>query len=172
VTNQPAHPPGKRSITLGGRHKSESTTSSTAETLSHLERNFSNILMLVTRSLEALSDAFQKSKSKNEQAKAVALAQQLTEHLGEVNIVITKVTNMCDGKTKIATGSAVPENVEEGLSVAKHTLSVLLPKFNKMMKATKEPGAVDKIEEGLLDHIDEAMSDAAEVSAGGGAKRA
>ena len=118
--------------------------------------------MLVSRSLDALSEAFEKNKSKDSDEKAVQLAKQLTHHLSEVNIVITKVTNMCDGKTKVSTGSLVPDTVEEALSTSKHTLSVLLPKFNKMISATKLPGAKDKIEEGLLEQIDEAMSDASE----------
>ncbi|GMH95354.1 hypothetical protein TL16_g13136, partial [Triparma laevis f. inornata] len=71
---------------------------------------------------------------------AIKLGQQLTFHLAEVNIIITKVTNMCDGKTKVSTGSLVPDSVEEALATSKHTLSVLLPKFNKMMTATKESG--------------------------------
>jgi hypothetical protein len=154
---------GKRSITLGGRQKSQSTEFSTTETIAHLERNFSNILMLVTRSLEALSDAFSKSKSKNEDKKAIDLSRQLVANISEVNVVITKVTNQCDGKTKIATPSTEPDSVEEGLSIVKHTLSVLLPKFNKMIAASKlSAETMDKIELGLLDHIDEAMSDASE----------
>jgi hypothetical protein len=37
-----------------------------------------------------------------------------------------------------------------------------LPKFKKMLNASKVEGGVDKIEDGLLEQIDEAMSDAAE----------
>ncbi|GMH67145.1 hypothetical protein TrST_g14099 [Triparma strigata] len=151
---------GKRSLTLGGRQKNEKLP--TDAMIAHLNRNFSNILMLVSRSLDALSDVFTKNKGKGTEAKAIKLGQQLTFHLAEVNIIITKVTNMCDGKTKVSTGSLVPDSVEEALATSKHTLSVLLPKFNKMIKATKEEGAVEKIQEGLLDGIDEALSDAAE----------
>ena len=101
--------------------------------IAHLNRNFSNILMLVSRSLDALSDVFTKNKGKGTEAKAIKLGQQLTFHLAEVNIIITKVTNMCDGKTKVSTGSLVPDSVEEALATSKHTLSVLLPKFNTMI---------------------------------------
>ena len=69
---------------------------------------------------------------------------------------------MCDGKTKVSTAGMIPDTVDEALSSAKHTLSVLLPKFKKMLNATKVEGAIDKIEDGLLEQIDEAMSDAAE----------
>ena len=69
--------------------------------------------MLVSRSLDALSDAFSKNKQKGNQDKAIKLAQQLTFHLSEVNIIITKVANMCDGKTKVSTGSLIPDSVEE-----------------------------------------------------------
>ncbi len=150
----------KRSLTLGGRQKSE--VMDTSNLIAHLERNFPNILMLVSRSLDTLSEAFSMNKSKANQTRAIKLAQQLTFHLSEVNTVITKITNMCDGKTKVATESLKPDTVEEALGTSKHTLSVLLPKFNKMLKVTKEPGAIERIEDGLLEHIDEAMSDAAE----------
>ena len=50
----------------------------------------------------------------------------------------------------------------QALATSKHTLSVLLPKFNKMIAVTKVEGARDKIQDGLLDGIDEAMSDASE----------
>jgi hypothetical protein len=90
---------GNRSLTLGGRQKTEKL--STEAMIAHLDRNFSNILMLVSRSLDALSEAFSKNKQKGNQGKAIKLAQQLTFHLSEVNIIITKVTNMCDGKTKV-----------------------------------------------------------------------
>ncbi|GMI21769.1 hypothetical protein TrCOL_g7199 [Triparma columacea] len=151
---------GKRSLTLGGRQKSEKL--SIHQLISHLERNFGNIVMLVSKSLDTLSDVFGKNKAKAGEDKAIKLAQQLTFHLSEVNIVITKVTNMCDGKTKVSTAGMIPDTVDEALSSAKHTLSVLLPKFKKMLNATKVEGAIDKIEDGLLEQIDEAMSDAAE----------
>ena len=63
---------------------------------------------------------------------------------------------------QVSTGSLVPDSVEEALATSKHTLSVLLPKFNKMLTATKVEGATAKIQEGLLDGIDEALSDASE----------
>jgi len=151
---------GKRSLTLGGRQKSQKL--SKEQLVSHLERNFSNIVMLVSKSLDTLSDVFGKNKTKAGEEKAIKLAQQLTFHLSEVNIVITKVANMCDGKTKISSAGHVPDSVDEALSTSKHTLSVLLPKFKKMLNATKIDGAMENIEEGLLEQIDEAMSDAAE----------
>jgi len=118
--------------------------------------------MLVSKSLDTLSDVFLKHKSKGDEGKAVKLAQQLTFHLSEVNVVITKVTNLCDGKTKVSSESLVPDTVDEALSTSKHTLSVLLPKFKKMITASKVLGAVSKVEDGLLEQIDEAMSDASE----------
>ena len=84
--------------------------------------------------------------------------------MSEVNVVITTVTNQLDGVTKIASASNVPDTVEEGLASAKLTVSVLLPKFKKMIKASEEEGAaIEKIEVGLLDHVDDALSDSAEV---------
>ena len=177
---------GKRALTLGGKVRGEGSKSdgsgngsagaaaadsgngngsnveSIPSLLAHLERNFSNSLMLTNRSLDALVDAFGKHKGKGNLPPAVALSRQLVFHLSEVNVVITRVTSLCDGKTKIASEALIPETVDEALTSSKHLLSVLLPKYNKMTVASKAVDASDKIEEGLLEQIDEAMSDASE----------
>jgi len=152
---------GKRSLTLSGNKRSADM--SIKDHVKHLERNFSNILMLVSRSLDTLTEVLTKNKGKGEQEKAIAMGQKLTKDVGDVNVVITKATNMCDGKTKVATPALIPDTVDEALITTKHILNALLPKFNKFNQATRDnPDYEDKIEKGLLDEIDLLMSDAAE----------
>jgi len=127
---------GKKSLTLSGRKTSEKFA--TPEMVKHLERNFSNILMLVSRSMDTLASVLLKNKNKGDEAKAITMAQKLTKDLGDVSIVITKATNQCDDKSKVSTAALVPDSVEEALTTSKHILSALLPKFTKMMNAIRD----------------------------------
>lgn len=61
--------PNPLSLTLGGRQKSEKL--SIHQLISHLERNFGNIVMLVSKSLDTLSDVFGKNKAKAGEEKAI-----------------------------------------------------------------------------------------------------
>ena len=61
--------PNPLSLTLGGRQKSEKLAIN--QLISHLERNFGNIVMLVSKSLDTLSDVFGKNKAKAGEEKAI-----------------------------------------------------------------------------------------------------
>ena len=50
----------------------------------HLERNFSNILMLVSRSLDTLTAVLTKNKGKGEEDKAIAMAQKVRQQTNPV----------------------------------------------------------------------------------------